>query len=83
MTNQIKPEYTLNYKKAIIKCLLRQTIDNQSTIDANDVEGIWLWYQAERVTYITVLDVLNDNLDCIADETIEKARKEMITNDKC
>jgi hypothetical protein len=78
MNNEIKPEHSLNYKKKIIRELLRQTMENQSEIDANDVEGVWLWYQAERVTYMTVLDILNDNLECLADETIERARKEMI-----
>jgi len=78
MTNEIKPEYSLNYKKKIIRELLKQTMEIQSEIDANDVEGVWLWYQAERVTYMTVLDILNDNLECLADETIERARKEMI-----
>jgi len=78
MTNEIKPEYSLNYKKKIIRELLKQTMEIQSEIDPNDVEGVWLWYQAERVTYMTVLDILNDNLECLADETIERARKEMI-----
>jgi hypothetical protein len=78
MTNEIKPEYSLNYKKKIIRELLKQTMEIQSEIDANDVEGVWLWYQAERVTYMTVLDILNDNLECLADETIERARKELI-----
>jgi len=63
MKDKLKPIYSLEYKIEIIRELLRQTMEEQSNFDVNNTDtDIWLWKQAEKVTYITVLDVLNDYL---------------------
>lgn len=64
-----KPQYGLDYKIGVIRELLKEVAKEQSTELDKDM---WLWKQAERVTYISVLDILNDNLDWIPDEIKRK-----------
>ena len=64
-----KPQYGLDYKIGVIRELLKEVAKEQSTELDKDM---WLWKQVERVTYISVLDILNDNLDWIPDEIKRK-----------
>jgi len=72
-----KQTYSLEYKINIIKELLKETMDRQETYVKNPDsfgEDFWIWQQSERVTYLTVLDILNDDLSYIANDILEKAQ---------
>jgi len=70
-----KQTYSLEYKINIIKELLKETMDRQETYEKNPDsfgEDFWTWQQSERVAYLTVLDILNDDLSYIANDILEK-----------
>jgi len=72
-----KQPYSLEYKINIIKELLKETMDRQETYVKNPDcfgEDFWTWQQSERVTYLTVLDILNDDLSYIANDILERAQ---------
>ncbi len=70
----------MEFKICIIKELLKQTIERQNIYlrnpDCYD-EGFWDWEQSERCTLLTVLDILDDDISCIAKETINNAHEAM------
>ena len=69
-----KPEYSLIYKKDIIRELLRLVKERQQ----KDLpEMSWMWNQSERCAYITVLQILDNDLSCLDEETIDVAEKEV------
>ena len=63
-----RPEYSLIYKKDIIRELLRQVIERQQEPLP---EMSWMWNQSEKCAYITVLQILENDLSCLDEETIE------------
>ncbi len=71
---------SLPFKICIIKELLKQTMERQNIYlrnpDSYD-SGYWNWQQSERVVYLTVLDILDDDISCIAKETISDAHTSM------
>ena len=72
--------YSLDFKVCIIKELLKQTIERQNEYIRNpscDGEDFWTWEQSERCAYLTVLEILNDDISCIAEETISEAHNKM------
>ena len=75
----MKPEkriYSLPFKICIIKELLKQTMERQDIYEENPEcfgEDFWTWQQSERVALLTVLDILDDDISCIAKETIRDA----------
>jgi len=80
-----KRTYSLEFKICIIKELLKQTMEWQNEYLRNPEcydEGFWDWEQSERCALLTVLDILDDDISCIAKETINNAHEEMekITN---
>jgi len=68
--------YSLPFKICIIKELLKQTMERQDIYlrnpDSYD-SGYWNWEQSERCALLTVLDILDDDISCIAKETINNA----------
>ena len=74
--------YSLDFKICIIKELLKQTMERQNIYlrnpDSYD-NGYWNWEQSERCALLTVLDILGDDLSCIAEETISDAHNLMET----
>ncbi|KKL79760.1 hypothetical protein LCGC14_2011560 [marine sediment metagenome] len=77
-----KRTYSLPFKICIIKELLKQTIERQNIYlrnpDSYD-SGYWNWEQSERCALLTVLDILDDDISCIAKETINDAHTLMET----
>lgn len=77
-----KRTYSLDFKICIIKELLKQNMEWQNEYlrnpDCYD-EGFWNWEQSERCTLLTVLDILDDDISCIAKETINNAHNLMET----
>ena len=72
--------YSLEYKICIVKKLLKQTMELQKVYEENPEdygEDFWTWQQSERCAYLTVLDILNDDLSYMAKEILEKAHEEM------
>ncbi len=71
-----KRTYSLPFKICIIKELLKQTMERQNIYlrnpDSYD-SGYWNWEQSERCALLTVLDILDDDISCIAKETIQDA----------
>ena len=68
-----KEEYSLIYKKEIIRELLRQVKERQRFI-SKDIRA-WDWEQSEKITLITVLEILNNDLSCLEEETLDNAEK--------
>ena len=69
-----RAEYSLIFKKDIIRELLRQVKKRQH----EDLpEMSWMWNQSERCAYITVLQILDNDLSCLDEDTIEIAEKEV------
>ena len=75
---EMTEKYSLIYKKNIIRELLRQVKERQdllkSKLDKNSRE-FWNWEQSERNALITVLEILNDDLSCLDEETLDNAEK--------
>ena len=72
--------YSLPFKICIIKELLKQTMERQNIYLRNPdcySEDFWNWEQSERCALLTVLDILDDDISCIAKETINEAHNEM------
>ena len=77
-----KRTYSLEFKICIIKELLKQTIERQDDYLRNPDcygEDFWNWEQSERCALLTVLDILDDDISCIAKETISEAHNSMET----
>jgi len=77
--------YSLEFKICIIKELLKQTMELQKIYEENPEcfgEDFWTWQQSQRCVLITVLDILNDDLSCIAKETINNAHEVMDNNNQ-
>ena len=71
-----KRTYSLPFKICIIKELLKQTMERQSVYEENPDsygEDYWTWQQSERCALLIVLDILDDDISCIAKETIQDA----------
>lgn len=71
-----KRTYSLEFKICIIKELLKQTMELQKVYEENPDcfgEDFWTWQQSERCALLTVLDILDDDISCIAKETIADA----------
>ena len=77
-----KRTYSLEFKICIIKELLKQTMERQNLYILNPDcygEDFWDWEQSERCAYLTVLDILDDDISCIAKETLNEAHNLMET----
>lgn len=74
-----KAGYSLTYKKDIIKALLKNTIKQQNIYEKNPDrfdKGYYTLKQIERSIYVIVLDILNDDLKCVAKDIIDEVKKE-------
>lgn len=73
-----KTEYSLIYKKNIIKALIKNTIKQQNMYEKNPESFDKRYYtlkQIERNVYVTVLDILNDDLKCVAKNIINEIKR--------
>jgi len=73
----LKKTYTLEFKICIIKELIKQTKKQQELNEENQDynDNIWAWQHAESCAYLTVLNILDDDLDCITEKTLLNANK--------